>query len=72
MECGFTLKCVRDMIRRYSQMQRINKYPEHSSTIWQVWPNYLVFVYELSGCRLEFCYSYLTFSYRAYFEQGVP
>ena len=49
IECGFTLKRARDMIRRYSQMHRTDKYSEHSSIIWSVWPNGGVFVYELSG-----------------------
>ena len=39
VECGFTLKRVRDMARTYSQMHRTDKYPEHSSIIWPVWPN---------------------------------
>ena len=30
MECGFTLKRVRDMIRFYSQIHRTNKYSQHS------------------------------------------
>ena len=44
IECGFTLKCVRDMTRTYSQMHRTDKYSEHSSIIWPVWPNGWVFV----------------------------
>ena len=39
IECGFTLKCVHDMTRTYSQMHRTDKYSEHSSVIWSVWPN---------------------------------
>ena len=39
VECGFTLKCIRDMTRTYSQMHHTDKYPEHSSIIWPVWPN---------------------------------
>ena len=38
-ECEFTLKRVRDMTRIYSQIHRTDKYSEHSSTIWPVWPN---------------------------------
>ena len=45
-----TLKCVRDMIRTYSQMHRRDKYSQHSSIIWLIWLNGWVFVYELSGC----------------------
>ena len=33
IECGFTLKRVRDMTRTYSQMHRTDKYSEHSSII---------------------------------------
>ena len=39
VECGFTLKCMRDMTRTYSQMHHTDKYSEHSSIIWPVWPN---------------------------------
>ena len=35
IECGFTLKHVRDMTRTYSQMHRTDKYSEHSSIIGQ-------------------------------------
>ena len=34
IECGFTLKRVRNMTRTYSQMHRTDKYSEHSSIIW--------------------------------------
>ena len=37
IECGSTLKLVRDMIRTYSQMHRADKYSEHSSIIWTIW-----------------------------------
>ena len=53
IECGFTLKRVRDMIRRYSQMHCTDKYSEHSSIIWSVWRNGWVLVYELSGSGFE-------------------
>ena len=43
-ECGFTLKRVPDMTRTYSLMHRTNKYLEHSSIIWPVWPNGSVFI----------------------------
>ena len=39
IECGFTLKRVRDMIRTYSQMHHADKYSQHSSIIWPVWQN---------------------------------
>ena len=53
IECGFTLKRVRDMTRTYSQMHHTDKYSEHSSIIWSVLPNGWVFVYELSGFGFE-------------------
>ena len=34
-------------------MHRTDKYSEHSSIIWPVWPNGWVFVYELSGSGFE-------------------
>ena len=39
IECGFTLKSVRDMTRTYSQMHRTDKYSQRSSMIWGVWLN---------------------------------
>ena len=39
IECGFTLKRVRDMIKTYSQMHRTDKYSQHSSIIWLAWLN---------------------------------
>ena len=39
IECGFTLKRVRDMIKTYSQMHRTDKYSQHSSIIWPAWLN---------------------------------
>ena len=39
IECGFTLKRVRDMIKTYSQMYRTDKYSQHSSIIWPAWLN---------------------------------
>ena len=48
IQCGFTLKLVRDMI-----MHRTDKYSQHCSIIWPVWLNGWVFVYELSGCGFE-------------------
>ena len=55
IECGFTLKRVRDMIITQSQMHRAGKYSQHSSIIWPVLLNGLVFVYELSGCGFRSC-----------------
>ena len=61
IECGFTLKRVRDMIRTYNQMHHTDKYSQHSSIIWPVWLNGWVFVYELSGCGFESSCSHLNF-----------
>ena len=72
IECGFTLKRIRDMIRTYSQMHYTDKYSQHSSIIWPVWLNGWVFVYELSGCGFESSCSHLNFRFCACFEQGVP
>ena len=62
IECGFTLKRVRHMIRTYSQMHRTYKYSQHSSIIWPVWLNGWVFVYKLYGCGFESRCSHLKFS----------
>ena len=71
-ECGFTLKLVRDMIKTYNQMHRTEKYSQHSSIIWPVWPHGWVLVYEVSGCCVESRCSHLIFRYGACFEKGVP
>ena len=39
IECGFTLKRVRDMLITYSQMPYTDKYSQHSSIIWPAWLN---------------------------------
>ena len=72
IECGFTLKCVRDMTRMYSQMHRREKYSAHSLIIWWVGPNDWVLVYEVVGSWFESSCSHLNFILRSYFEQGVP
>ena len=59
IQCGFTLKCERSMTRTYSQMHLTDKYSEHSSIIWSVWPNGWVFVYELNGSGFESSCSHL-------------
>ena len=41
-------------------------------TLWLVWINGCVFVYELSGYGFESCCSHLNFRYRACFEEGIP
>ena len=72
IECGFTLKRVRDMARTYSQMHHADAYSEHSSNICSVWQNHLVFVYQLSGSGFESSCSHLKFRFRACFEKEVP
>ena len=72
VDCGFTLKLVRDMIKTYNQLRHTDKYSQHSSIICPVWPNGLVFIYELSGCGFESRCSPLILRYGACFEQGVP
>ena len=41
-------------------------------SVWPVWLNCWVFVYELSGRGFESSCSHLNFRFRACFEQGVP
>ena len=55
-----------------SRMHRTDKYSQHSSIIWPVLLNGLVFVYERSGCGFESSCSHLNFRFCACFEQGVP
>ena len=60
------------MTRTYSQMDRADKYSEHSSTIWWVRPNGWVFIDKLSGAAFKSTCSHLILKFRAWFEQGVP
>ena len=53
-------------------MHHRDKYSEHDSIIWSVWPNDWVFVYELSGSGFESSCSQLNFRFCACFEKGVP
>ena len=39
IECGFSLKRVRDMTRTYIQVHRTDKYSEPNLIIWPVWPS---------------------------------
>ena len=39
IECRFTQKHIRDMIKRYSHGHRIDKYLQYSPIIWPVWLN---------------------------------
>ena len=59
IECGFTLKIVRDIIIAYIIMHCRDKYSQHSWIIWLVWLNGWVFLYELSGCGFESCCCHL-------------
>ena len=70
--CGFTLKCIHDMIRTYRQMHHTGKYSQHSSIIWPVWLNDCVFIDELSGCGFKSSCNHLNFRFCACFKQGVP
>ena len=64
-----TLWCVRG--KKYSQIHCTDKYSEHCSIIWSVWPNGWVFVYELRGSGFESSCNRLNFRFCACFEQGV-
>ena len=73
------MSCTRFRVNPYSivawtwsQMHRRDEYSQHSSTIWPVWLNDWVFVYELSGWGFESSCSHLNFKFHACFEQGVP
>ena len=70
-ECGFTLKQVYDMTRTYSQMQHIDKFSQHTSIIWAVWPNGSVLVYKLSSFGFKSRCSHLILAYHCCFEQGA-
>ena len=48
IECRRTLKCIRDMMITYSQMNLLDKYSQHSPFTWSVWLNGWVFSYQLS------------------------
>ena len=60
------------MIRKYSQMHRIDNYSQHCSIIRLVWLNGSVFVSELSGCGFESSCSHLNFRSGVCLEQGGP
>ena len=71
LERGFTLKRVRDMRRRYSQMPHTDKYSKHRSIFRPVCANGLLFTYKLSASGFESSCSQLNLRFRACFEQGV-
>ena len=70
IEWIFSLKCMHDMIRIYSQLHRTDKYSKHSSLILTVFQNGRVFVYEVSGSGLDSSFSHLNFTLPACFDQG--
>ena len=72
IECGFTLKDIRDGTRTYSQMHRTDKYLEQSSIIWPAWLSGWVFIYELNSCRFESSCIHLNFRFRGCLKQGIP
>ena len=52
-------------------MHHTDRYSQHSSVIWPVWPNSWVFVYKLSSCGFESRCCHLNFRYGDCFERGV-
>ena len=62
------MRCVRDMIISYIEMQRKYKDSRRNSIIRPVWRNSCVIVYELSRCGFKFLCSHLNFRYRACFQ----
>ena len=42
------------MIMTCSQLNRTDKYSQHSSIIWPVWLNGWVFIYERGDCGFEY------------------
>ena len=70
-DCNWTWT-YSQMTRTYSQMYRKDKYSEHSSIIWPVWPNGWVFVFEVIGSGFKSSCSLLNFRFHACLEQGVP
>ena len=56
--------------RTYSQIHRKDKYSEHSSIIWPVWPNGWVFVYQLSGSGFKSSCSHLCQSLFCIFQSS--
>ena len=53
MQCGFTLKLLRDMIITCTQMHRTDKYSEQSLIIWAIQLHGWVSINELSGCEFK-------------------
>ena len=53
-------------------MHSTDKYSEHGSLVWSIWPYIQVFVYELIVSGFESSCSQLTFRYQASFQKGHP
>ena len=56
----------------YNQMHRTDRCSQHSSVIWPVWLNGLVFVFEISGCGFKSRCRNLNFECCTCFKQRVP
>ena len=67
----FTLKCKCDMTTTYSHMNRKGKHSQHSSIIWPICLNGLVFFDKLSSYRFESCCIHLNIRFCSHFEQSV-
>ena len=57
IELRAILKLVREMVSTCGQMHYRDKYSNNNSIIWTAWLSGWTFVYELSGCGFESCYS---------------
>ena len=55
----------------HSHMHHTDKYSQHSSIIWPVWLNGLVFIYELSSCGFESRCSHYSAIYLPKSREGV-
>ena len=55
----------------YGAFECTDKYSEHSSIIWPLWPNGWVFIYELSGSGFESSCNHLNFRFCACIEHRV-
>ena len=50
-------------------MHHTDKFSQYSSIIWPVWLNDWVFIYELSGCGFNSCYSHSILSSLRFWEK---
>ena len=72
IECGFTLKRVRDMTITYSPVYRTDRHSKHSWIISTIWPNGWVLIYELGFSAFESTCSHLNCRFPTCFQQRVP